>query len=312
MMTTFLYILLYASAAVFVIACIVRAVGYARLPMHLRWELYPVPHEAKSRAEYGGSYFESPDWWTMPRGINRPGELRFMLTEILFLRALWEFRRKLWYRSYAFHLGLYLLIGAAVAVAAGAILSFVSPRLWDGTPGTILHYVYTFAGTAGAILTIAGALALLIARLTEEDLRPYTTAGDVFNLLFFIVTVGFLAAGYILRPEHSPGAVEFVRGAATFNTNLQIPLILEVGLIMGAMLTAYIPMTHMAHFIAKYFTYHAVRWDDVANRRDSKLEQKVAEYLTYRPTWAAPHVGADGVKTWAEIATTNPAQGGKK
>ena len=312
MMTTYLYILLYAAAAVFLVACIVRAVGYAKLPLHLRWELYPVPHEAKGRAQHGGSYFEDPDWWTKRQETNRPGELRFMLTEILFLRALWEFRRKMWYRSYAFHLGLYLLIAAAVGVAAGAILSFVSPGLWDGPTGTIFHHLYTFAGAAGAALTIVGAVALLVARLTEEDLKRYTTAGDIFNLVFFIATVGFLVAGYVFRPENSLKAVEFVRGVATFNTDLQIPLVLEVGLVLGALLTAYIPMTHMAHFIAKYFTYHNVRWDDEANRRGTGLERKLAEYLTYRPTWAATHVGADGVKSWADIATTNPAQGGKK
>jgi len=38
----------------------------------------------------------------------------------------------------------------------------------------------------------------------------------------------------------------------------------------------------------------------------------MAECLTYRPTWKAPHVAGDGVKTWVDIATTNPQQGGKK
>jgi hypothetical protein len=71
-------------------------------------------------------------------------------------------------------------------------------------------------------------------------------------------------------------------------------------------------MTHMSHFIAKYFTYHAVRWDDRPSQRGGVLEKRVAEYLTYRPRWAAPHVGADGARTWADIASANPARGGKK
>ncbi len=71
-------------------------------------------------------------------------------------------------------------------------------------------------------------------------------------------------------------------------------------------------MTHMSHFIAKYFTYHSVRWDDAPNRRRGRLEAQVAEYLTYRPTWAAAHMGADGKKTWAQVASTNPAQEVKK
>jgi hypothetical protein len=37
----------------------------------------------------------------------------------------------------------------------------------------------------------------------------------------------------------------------------------------------------------------------------------MAEYLMYRPTWSAPHVGA-GDKTWVDIATSNPTKGGKQ
>jgi hypothetical protein len=68
----------------------------------------------------------------------------------------------------------------------------------------------------------------------------------------------------------------------------------------------------MAHFIAKYFTYHSVRWSDKPNWKDSKLEAKMAECLTYRPTWSASHIAGDGTKTWVDIATSNPTQGGGK
>jgi nitrate reductase gamma subunit len=57
-MTSLLYALVCLSTTVAVIATVVRAVGYARMPLHLRWELYPVPHEAPDRAAHGGSYFE--------------------------------------------------------------------------------------------------------------------------------------------------------------------------------------------------------------------------------------------------------------
>jgi len=55
----------YATIAVFLItACAVsvaRARWYARHPLHLRWERYPVPHEAAERARYGGSYVETAE-----------------------------------------------------------------------------------------------------------------------------------------------------------------------------------------------------------------------------------------------------------
>jgi hypothetical protein len=55
-----------------------------------------------------------------------------------------------------------------------------------------------------------------------------------------------------------------------------------------------------------------VRWDDAPNRGEASLQAKIAEYLTYRPTWSAPHVGADGKATWAEVATKNPTAGAKQ
>ena len=310
--TIIIYAILYAGALVFVIASVVRAVGYARLPLHLRWELYPVPHEDKKRVEHGGSYLETKDWWTKPIHFNLTGELKWMFAEIVFLKGLWEFKRKTWYRSYPFHLGLYLLIAAAVCLFSNAFIWVVTPVVLTAGLGTVLYYTYATLGLIGAVLTLVGAVGLLIQRITDEDLKPYTTAGDLFNLAFFVVTVGFLFVGYFLRPANSLSALSLARGALSFDTSLHIPFLLETGLVLGALLTAYIPLTHMAHFIAKYFTYHAVRWSDKPNLKDSKLEAKLAECLTYRPTWNAPHVAGDGVKTWVDIATTNPAQGGRK
>ena len=84
-MTVFLYGLTYASVLTFIGACVVRILRYARAPLHLRWELYPVPHEEPKRVEHGGSYFETLDWWTKPTHFNLLGELRFMAVEMLFL-----------------------------------------------------------------------------------------------------------------------------------------------------------------------------------------------------------------------------------
>jgi nitrate reductase gamma subunit len=310
--TSFLYLILYAGVLVFIIACVVRAVGYARLPLHLRWELYPVFHEERNRAQHGGSYFEAPDWWTKSVPYNRLGELKAMVAEIFLLKALWEFKRRMWYRSYPFHLGLYLLIGTVGLLLPSALLSVVAPGLWAGGTGTILHYAYTFAGLVGAVLTLVGGAALLIERLTNEELKPYTTPGDIFNLSWFIGTVGLLLAGYLFQTDKTLSALAFTRGVLTFETSLKIPLYFEVGLLSGALLTAYVPMTHMSHFIAKYFTYHSVRWDDKPNRRGNEVERKLVEYLTYRPNWAASHVGADGIRSWVQVVTHNPAQGGKK
>jgi nitrate reductase gamma subunit len=267
-MMVFLLPFLYAAALVSVAGCVVRAIRYARAPLHLRWEVYPVPR-------------------------GRAGEFAVMAPEILFLKGLWEFNRALWWRSYPFHLGLYLLIATGLLLCAGGAL----------------HGLYAFTGASGAGLVLVGGAALLVHRLRDPKLKPYTTGGDIFNLAFFLATVGILTAGFVLRGPADPGAAAFVRALLTFDTAARVPALLAAGSVLAALLAAYIPMTHMSHFIAKYFTYHAVRWDEKPNC--ASIQKRMAEYLTYRPTWAAKHVGADGTKSWAEIATSRPVTGAK-
>jgi len=311
-MTAWLYIALYAGAAAFLAGCVARAWSYARLPLHLRWELYPVPHEAPERAAHGGSYFEELDWWKRPRRFNLLGELAAMIPEMLFMKALHEFNRKLWYRSFLFHFGLYLIAGTVLVVLAAALLTLAAPSVMAGGVGAAAHWVCLASGAAGAVLSLAGALALLIRRLTDADLSNYTTPGDLFNLSFFLVAFGVTAAGYFLQRGETPGVISTAAACLTFNTKLRVPGLFGIGLALCAALAAYIPMTHMAHFIAKYFTYHYVRWDDAPVVGSPRIALELAQYLTYRPTWSAPHVTADGVRTWADVARTNPWEGGGK
>ena len=311
-MTILFYAVLWAGGLIFLAGCLARILQYARAPLHLRWELYPVPHEAPERARHGGSYFEESEWWNRPAHFNLLGELRAMIPEMLFLKALREFNRTLWYRSFPFHFGLYLLIGSALLLGITALLSFVWPLVVIHPAGRLLHYAYTLCGAAGALLAVLGALGLLHRRLADPALSPYTTGGDIFNLLLFILTLGAAGAGYVFTGPEDPSVLEIARGLLSFDAALRVPPLLGAGLILGALLAAYIPFTHMSHFIAKYFTYHSVRWDDAPGRRSEALRRKFAEYLTYRPTWSAPHMGSDGTKTWADIATANPAQGVKK
>jgi nitrate reductase gamma subunit len=307
-MTLTVYTAICLGLLIFVAGCVRRFMQYSRMPLHLRWEVYPVPHEEPSRVAHGGSYFESGDWWTKPSHSNRIGELRVMIPEILFLKGLWEFNRRLWVPSFLFHFGLYLLIGAVVLVACGAGLPLFVPGLAGSGLWILLAQFYKTIGYAGALLSVLGALLLLLRRATDPDLKNYTKLADFFNLLFFIVAFAVVAAGYALRAPGSTGVGALAGGLIRFNTSVRVDGLFGLGLILASALVAYIPFTHMAHFIAKYFTYHAVRWDDRPNVRGGSIEAKMAQYLTYRPTWSAEHVGADGKKTWVDVATTNPAQ----
>lgn len=307
-MTAALYLLIYACGLIFIIGCLVRAVGYARMPLHLRWELYPVPHEEPERARHGGSYFESPDWWAQPFRFNLLGELKVMIPEMLFLKGLWEFNRSLWFRSFPFHFGLYLLIATMLLLGATGVAVILVPERLSESLLLALHYLYTATGLAGALLTLLGATGLLVRRLRDATLRIYNAPGDLFNLAWFILSVILLGAGYLFRDPSRPATLEIARGLLTFDAALAPSTLQTAGLVCAALLIAYIPWTHMSHFIAKYFTYHSIRWDDLPAAKARELESKIAQYLAYRPSWSAPHVMADGSRTWADIAMTNPAR----
>jgi hypothetical protein len=59
----------------------------------------------------------------------------------------------------------------------------------------------------------------------------------------------------------------------------------------------------MSHFFTKWFMYHDIRWNDVVNRRGSKLEAAIGRQLGQKVSWSAPHIRGEGKKTWVDVAT---------
>ena len=302
----------YVSAVVFLAAVACRAVKIIRLPIHVRWELYPVAHE-KGRASYGGSYFEELDWWTKRRERSLTGELKVMVPEILLLAGVWEHNRKYWFRSFPFHFGLYLLAGlialllmGGLATVAGATISATS-----GPLGTALYHLTYLLGYAGLGLGLAGSVALLVKRMFDPDYSEYTKKGDYFNLAFFVVTIVVaLAAQAFADPDFAGMRTYFAR-LVTFGhysaSAGAAPLTALSGLevVLASLLVAYIPLTHMSHFFTKWFMYHDIRWSDEPNFRGSKIEQQIGEVLKYPVSWSAPHIRGDGKKTWGDVATSD-------
>jgi nitrate reductase gamma subunit len=305
--TAAVYGLVAAGFAAAVAGTAARVWWYARHPTHLRWELYPVPHEAPDRARYGGSYFETPEWWQAPRLRNTRGEFLFMAREIAFLHALHASNRRLWYRSFPFHLGLYLVAACGFALLAAAALEATTGA--PGSPGwDAIQRACAALGWAGVALTMVGAAALLVYRLTDRRMQAATTPGDLLNLALFVAAPGLLAAGAALAPAGAPDLLALTTGLLRWDTSLAVPGLLGAGLVACAALAAYIPMTHMSHYVGKWFTYHAVRWDDtpLADRR--RVMAAIAAQLSWRPTWSADHMGADGKRSWADVASSNPAR----
>lgn len=300
-----LHLLTYACFIIFVVAVAVRFYKIQTMPIHIRWELYPLPHEAK-KAHYGGSYFEEVDWWEKPREVSLIGELKGMIPEMIFIKALWENNRPLWYRSFPFHFGLYLLIGWAGLLVFGAVLQIAGVQVGTGgsITGSIIHYLTILSGAFGLILATIGAAALLHRRLTDEDLEDYTSPSHIFNLGIFLVALLVAFFSYILADQTFSLARGYIQSLLTFKVSAPVGNTgVAIQFALFSLLMAYVPLTHMSHFFTKYFFYHKIRWEDEPNLRGSKMEKQIGEALGYPVSWAAPHIKGDGKKTWADVAT---------
>jgi len=294
-MTLITAIAIYAGLGFFFAGSVWRVVQYSRMPVHLRWELYPVPGEGAKQAAHGGSYFEESDWWKHSRHAHPFNELKVMLGEIFLLRGIWKFNRGLWWLSYPFHTGLYLLITGCFLSVLG-----VSTARYPIAPA--LYLAARICAWSGLSLTLVGSVGLFLRRVFDKSLRSYTVPCDLINVGGFALISALILSATLTGAM--PPFKDTVFGLLTLQSGLRLPLLLNFGLILGSAMTGYIPFTHMAHYIAKYFTYHCVRWDDA--RRTESMEIRIAQCLGYHPTWSAAHLGGEAKRSWKEIATTNP------
>ena len=300
-----LLLLTYACLLVFIAGITWRTYKYASLPVHLRWELYPVAHEIGKA--YGGSCLEEQDWWRRPRKINLLGESSVFLREIIFFREYFHSNRRFWSVVYPFHLGLFLIVIWVVTLLAGSILTLNGLSVSAASANSWLQLTYyctLISGVAAFILGIFGTVGLLVKRSLDEDLRNYTAPIDYFNLagILLIFLTGLLF--WIIEDPSFSAARGFIQGLITFKPSAIGPL-MTINIVLSVLFLAYMPFTRMVHYVAKYFTYHKVRWDDEPNKPGSGLEKKLQLLLDQPAGWSAPHIQAG--QSWVEQVKSNGA-----
>ncbi|UCC84054.1 MAG: respiratory nitrate reductase subunit gamma [Gemmatimonadota bacterium] len=285
--------------AIFVVAFVLRTLRIAKLPVHLRWELAPVPHE-KGKSHYGGSYLEEFEWWTKPREKDKLSEASFMFQEIVFLKSVWENNRRLWWFSFPFHMGMYVLIAAGALLLLGGALELAG--LQTAGLGDWRSAITVLAG-AGFGLGGIGALGLLVSRFADRRLREFTTPAALFNLMLLLAVFATGAYAVAVSQDFAVRVSSFGGALLTADASVELPGFLAVHLLLALAFLAYLPFTRMMHFVAKYFTYHEVRWDDEPLTAGGRLEREAVRLLDQPITWAGPHVKADGEKNWVDVAT---------
>ncbi len=275
------------GCTVFVLGCAYRAYRYASAPAHLRWDLYPVAHEPN---DHGGSYLEEKSWWTKPRKSSILGEVVVMGEEIFLLAGVWKHNRRLWWGSFPFHWGLYLMVVVTLGLVVAG-LGFGDTVLLAG--------LAALGGLAGALVAI-GSIALLALRAGDPKLKPYTAPVDLINLAL-VAVLGILSFMVAL------GGMEDTAAAVGKLLRVQpvdVSPLLASQMAVATLFLFYLPATRMIHFFSKYFTYHEVRWDDRPRETGSRLDRRLRQALDFGVHWSAPHARTG--KTWAEVATHVP------
>ena len=304
---TWLQILAYAFIALIIIAYLMRLAKYARMPVHLRWELYPLAGERNRLM--GGSYLEDAEWWSSPREEKSfLGEMKFMGEEVLFFKEYHRLNRPYWYYVFPFHIGTFTFLILIAALIVGALTEIVgidisgaSTNIW----GRFLYYSTPVVGGIALIFGTLGCVALLLRRLFNEELRPYTRKIEYFNLVLILTL--FLTGLLSWTLYDHALAVErlFFVSLLTFSGVPGISPLTITHILLVLVTAVYMPFTNMMHFFAKWFTYHKIRWDDTPNLRGSDLEDKLGTNLNLPLSWSSTHI--QGLNRWSDIAQEQPA-----
>lgn len=267
-----------------------KANQFAKMPLHGRQDLYPIPKEKGH--EHGGSYYEEVGWWKKPRETSGANELKDMLKEMLFIKKLFDNQRPFWWISYALHLGIYCLIGWTLLLVVGAITEFagVTVSATFSVWGSLIYYATSLFGWVGFLLVAVGTVSLILRRLTDSGLNKYTTPQEYFNLLliFVVVVTGIAVWGAEPSLSLARGAMEKVLSLHALNAGPP----LTIHLILLGIMLVYIPMSKMSHYVGKYFTFHKVLWENEPNLPGSKIteEMKMAAKKKPQNSWSAPHI----------------------
>lgn len=313
MPSTLAPIVLLAGLLSLLVGVAAKVAAYLRLPRHLRWELYPIPHEG-ARAAWGGSYLENLDWWTRPLPHDRGAMLRAMAGEIVLLQGVREHNRRLWIWSFPFHFGLYLLVVSSLLLAGGGLAEALGgiPLAGRGGGWGTVHVATRWLEWSGGILATAGTLGLIGRRLGDRALRACTPPAAMMNLGFILAA---LVVGLAARAAQDPAA-ELLRARVgailALRPGAPGPALIEAELCLAGILVGYLPYTFMSHAFMKFFTWHHVRWDDRPRRPGDPDDPRLARHLRRPVSWSAPHVGGGDGRTWGDvIAGEAPGRDGR-
>ena len=300
--------LLYFAFALFVYKTVASIVTFSKMPRHLRWDIHPVPHHGLA-----GSKYQKVDFAELKPHVSLYHELIEMGQEMLFIKRAFINNPKVWKGSFPLHAGLYLGTAWLVLLFVGAVFELSGIPVHAASSNALAVMVFYLTNVAGPLAFVAGlggSLVLLWLRTMDEDMRFISDVVSFVNLgvMIFLFGTGLLA-WWLADP-----VFQIVRGHAAGLLALSPqtvghPLVV-LQMFAFCLFLIYLPFSRMMHFVAKYYFYHNIMWDDEMMKRGSALEQDITAYLQQKTTWAAPHIRPGA--TWGEQAMGGLPKEGEK
>ncbi|GAQ95108.1 nitrate reductase gamma subunit [Thermodesulfovibrio aggregans] len=278
-----------ASPLIMIVGLSFKFYQISKMPFNIRWEIYPLPLENGKRRHYGGSYLEEVDWVNKPHKKSFIKEFTEPLKEILYLHRVKEFNTYgLWLWSMALHWGIWLLFTWVILLFITLIFDNFSISKFSFIP-----YLSYFLGSFGS-------LALIIKRISNKELKLYTSGIDYLNLVFLlsIFVTGILM---ILSGDFIEETLSYINGVVHLNLSLsELSTFTVIHFLLFEVFLVYIPFSRFFHGPVKFFTFHKILWDDEYQKKDSPEEKRISQQLNYRVLWAGPHILPN--QTWLENA----------
>ncbi|WP_353683581.1 hypothetical protein V4D30_06800 [Thermodesulfovibrio sp. 3907-1M] len=288
-MGNLLFIIALASPVIMILGIAIKFYRISKMPLNLRWEIYPLPHEAEEKRKYGGSYMEEVDWQDKKPERYFMGEIIEPLKEIFYLHRVKKFNPYgIWIWSLALHWGIWLLfLWMGILLINGVFNWEIASKL-------------DFVAYLSYILGILGILGLIIKRVSTHDLKIYTSGIDYFNLLFLLIlfTSGLFA---IMKDNGTDQFLAYLNGVLNGGVPVhELSTITIVHFVIFELFLIYIPVSRFFHGPVKYSTFHSILWNDMYQIKSSTEEKKISEQLNYKVEWSGPHILSH--QTWLENA----------
>jgi len=298
-----LKLVVYLSVLAFTSLIVIKVRRYSKMPVHLRWELYPVAHQTSQT--YGSSYFEEPDWWLKTRKKNFWGELRYVVWELISFRLYYRHQKKYWFVVYPFHIGIFLLIcWFAFLLIGSLLLMFSNTEISANAPGILgnmIYYLTLGTGVAGFSISIIGCIGLLVERSVDKDLNLYATPMDYFNHAFILAILLSGLFGWLIFDPGFATSRAFMKSLFVLSSVIDVNPATYINILLTCLFLVYMPFTPIMHYIAKYFIYHKVLWDDESILQTPGIEKEIGVLLNRSPSWSASHIGQG--RTWGDITS---------